>query len=262
MLATASAARAAEPTYLLALGDSLSIGIQPDAYGNYTATNQGYADDLYAFYHARFPSLRLLKLGCSGETTNSMISGQPQSPCSYGAGSQLAEAVAFVQTHRVAVITLDIGADNLLQCFNLTTAAIDPTCIAAAVSTAPNDLVTILGALHAAAPNTLIVGMNYYDPFLAAWVFGPSGQALAAASLPIIRGFNQALETIYQTLHVPVADVAGTFRTEHFPANVVLALTWTWMGARPPRGPDVHPNALGYLAIASAFAKVITIAAP
>ena len=260
ILVTASGARAADPAYYLALGDSLSVGIQPDAHGNYVPTNQGYVDDLYAFYHARFPALQLVKLGCSGETTNSMISGPPQSPCSYPTGSQLSEAVAFLQTHPVALITLDIGADNLLQCFNLMTAHIDSSCIATGVSTAPNDLALILGALHNASPHTLIVGMNYYDPFLAAWIFGPSGQALARASLPIIRGFNHALETVYQALQVPVADVAGTFRTESFPSNVVRALTWTWMGAPPPRGPDVHPNVLGYFAIASAFAK--TIAAP
>jgi hypothetical protein len=29
------------------------------------------------------------------------------------------------------------------------------------------------------------------------------------------------------------------------------------MSAPPPRGPDVHPNAIGYWAIASAFVKTI-----
>jgi lysophospholipase L1-like esterase len=261
ILSTASGAFAAGRPYILALGDSLSIGIQPDGSGNYVATNQGYADDLYAFYHAQFPALRLAKLGCSGETTGSMRTGIG-SPCSYDAGNQLAEAVAFLGTHDVALITLDIGADNLLQCFDRTTLTIDSTCIAAAGASAPGDLVTILATLHAASPDTLIVGMNYYNPFLAAWIFGPAGQALAAKSVPLINGFNAALDAVYHGLYVPVADVAGTFRTNQFPANVVLALTWTWMAAPPPRGPDVHPNALGYLAIASAFAKAITIAAP
>ena len=186
-----------------------------------------------------------------------MISGPPESPCSYPAGNQLSEALTFLQTHRVALITIDIGADNLLKCFNVIIAQLDVICLDKAVSTAANDLATILGALRNASPDTLIVGMNYYDPFLAAWVFGPSGQALATASLPIMRAFNNVLETVYRTLQVPVADVAGTFRTEHFPANVVRALTWTWMGAPPPRGPDVHPNVFGYFAIATAFAKTI-----
>ena len=189
-----------------------------------------------------------------------MIAGPPQSPCSYPAGSQLAQAVAFLQTHHVALVTIDIGADNLLQCFDVATARIDPVCLANGVATVPNDLATILATLKTASPQTLIVGMNYYDPFLAAWVFGPAGRALAVASLPLIRDFNQVLETVYQALQVPVADVAGTFRMERFPTNVVLALTWTWMSAPPPRGPDVHPNALGYFAIASAFAKAISAA--
>jgi hypothetical protein len=38
---------------------------------------------------------------------------------------------------------------------------------------------------------------------------------------------------------------------------VFITLTWTWMGAPPPLGPDVHPNAIGYLAIAGAFAGTI-----
>ena len=39
--------------------------------------------------------------------------------------------------------------------------------------------------------------------------------------------------------------------------NVLIELTWTWIGAPPPRGPDTHPNAVGYLAIAGAFYKAI-----
>ena len=258
-LATAAGVRA-EDSHYLALGDSLAIGVQPASDGSYQPMHHGYVDDLYALFHSRFPALQLTKFGCSGETTSSMISGL-QSPCSYPAGSQLSEAVAFIQSHHVALITLDIGADNLLPCF--LGLSINANCVANATLTAANDLATILGTLHAAAPHALIVGMNYYDPLLAAWVYGPNGQALASLSLPLVRGFNQALETIYQALHVPVANVAATFRINNpqgvTPLNVALALVWTWMGAPPPRGPDVHPNALGYAAIASAFAKVIAV---
>jgi len=259
-LSTATGVRAEDPTYFVALGDSLAIGIQPAANGSYVPTNRGYVDDLYAFYHSRFPALHLVKFGCSGETTSSMITGL-QSPCSYPAGSQLSEALAFLQSHRVGLITLDIGANNMFACFFAV--PLDPNCVANAASTAANDLAVILGALHAASPHTLIVGMNYYDPFLAAWVFGPTGQALATLSLPLVRGFNHALETVYQALQVPVANVAATFRINSpqgvTPLNVAVALGWTWMGAPPPRGPDVHPNTLGYAAIAAAFAKVIAV---
>jgi lysophospholipase L1-like esterase len=255
VFAIAADALAAEPVYYLALGDSLAIGVQPAQDGSLVPTNQGYVDDLYAFYRPRNPGLQMVKLGCSGETTSSMITGV-ESPCVYASGSQLSAAVAFLQTHRVALITLDIGGDNLLHCVNLS-APIDPACVSAESATAASDLATILGTLHAYAPGVVIAGMNYYDPFLAAWIFGPNGPAFAAASLLANTAFNNALATIYQLLNVRMADVASAYRTSTFPTNVLAALAWTWMGARPPRGPDVHPNGVGYAVIAGAFVKAI-----
>lgn len=262
-LAITSQARAADPPYYLALGDSLAIGIQPDETGKYEPTDQGYADDLHAILQPYVPTLRLAKLGCSGETTTSMISGQ-DSPCTYPAGSQLAQALVFLQKHRVELITIDIGADDLLGCFRLATATIDQGCVSNAFVSTPNHLAAILATLRAAAPNALIVGMNYYDPFVPLWIFGPAGQALASGSLAVMTVFNGTLASIYQALQVPMANVAGTFRIDGTPpritvANTILALGWTWMSGQPPRGPDVHPNALGYFAIASAFAKVIAV---
>lgn len=253
-VASATGARAQAPHYL-ALGDSLAIGIQPAPDGTYVPTNQGYVDDLYALARTRVPTLQLAKLGCLGETTSSMITGV-QSNCYQAPDSQLQQAVDFLDTHNVVLVTLDIGAGNLLQCFSLS-APIDPACVVAATTTATNDLAVIVGMLRIHAPNALIVGMNYYDPFAAAWIFGTAGRALATASVTATLFFNQALEGVYNALNTPVADVEATFRTASFPANVILALGWTWMSAPPPRGPDVHPNALGYAAIASAFAKAI-----
>jgi lysophospholipase L1-like esterase len=260
----ASRAAAADPPYYLALGDSLAIGIQPDANGDYVPTAQGYVDDLYAFLHARFPALQLAKLGCSGETTAMMYSGQG-SPCYPPPGkSQLGQALDFLATHRVALITIDIGADDLLRCFTAQPVQVAQTCIATALQMAPGYLAGILSQLHTAAPDALIVGMNYYDPFLAAWLSGPTGQALAGLSLDIVTRFNIELAMIYRVHRVPMADVAATFRIDDASPritapNITLALAWTWMSAQPPRGPDVHPNAFGYLAIASAFAKVLAI---
>ena len=57
------------PSYYLALGDSLAVGIQPNAAGALLPTNRGYVDHLYALSKLHQPSLRLRKLGCSGETT-------------------------------------------------------------------------------------------------------------------------------------------------------------------------------------------------
>jgi hypothetical protein len=75
--------------------------------------------------------------------------------------------------------------------------------------------------------------MNYYDPFLAAWVLVSNGQALAAESLTATNGFNTLLEGIYQGFSIPVADVATTFQINNtaqipivkLPVNVFLTLT-------------------------------------
>src|SRR5688572_18688826 len=91
------------PSYYVALGDSVALGIQPNDEGALVETNQGFVDHLFALAKLRDPSLQLKKLGCSGETTTTMIVGRPE--CPYTLGSQLNEAVAFIQTHRVAFIT-------------------------------------------------------------------------------------------------------------------------------------------------------------
>ena len=217
-------------------------------------------DHLFALSKLRQPSLRLKKLGCSGETTTTMIVG---GVCPYTLGSQLADAVAFIQTHRVAFITLSIGGANVLGCFSL--GGIDPALRCRTAWTSSElELGQILAALRAAAgPGVRIVGMNYYDPFLAAWILGAQGQALAAASLQATNGLNDLLGSLYYAFQVPVADVAGAYRINdvtpvpgfNLPLNVLLELRWTWIGASPPVGPDIHPNATGYRVIALAFLK-------
>jgi lysophospholipase L1-like esterase len=250
----------AQSTYYLALGDSLAIGIQPSLHGD-VPTNQGYADDLYRVFRAHIPGLRFMKLGCSGETTTTMLQG---GSCSYSTGSQLAQAVAFIETHRVSFITLDIGANDIDHCISIS--GIDAGCVQAASTTLATNLPKILAALRAAGGSTPIVAMNYYDPFLAAWTLVPSGQTLAESTVQATDAFNQLLEGVYGAFSIPVADVAQTFQINNFtlipfinlPVNVFITLTWTWMGAPPPLGPDVHPNAIGYLAIAGAFAGKIS----
>jgi lysophospholipase L1-like esterase len=254
---------AAAQSYYVALGDSLSVGYQPINGG--IPTTQGYADDLYALYSTRIPGLSLTKLGCPGETAASMVQG---GICpNYPAGtSQLEAAISFLQSHQVALVTLDIGANDVDGC--VSTTGIDKTCIESGFASVSANLPWILSQLRkAAGPKTLIVGMNYYDPFLAAWELGGNGQALAVQSLATATEFNVLLGAIYQVFRVPVADVAQAFRIYNFlpvpgenvPVNVFLTLTWTWMAAPPPVGPDIHPNASGYAVIAGAFAAKITI---
>ena len=249
----------AQSAYYLALGDSLAIGLQPSLHGD-VPTNQGYADDLYKVFRTRIPGLGLAKLGCSGETTTTMLEG---GICNYSAGSQLAEAVAFLETHHVSFITLDIGADDIDHCIAIS--GIDAECIQTASINVATNLPKILAALRAAGGPIPIIAMNYYDPFVAAWTLIPSGQTLAELTVQATNTFNGLLEQVYGAFSIPVADVARTFQINNFtvvpfinlPVNVFISLTWTWIGAPAPLGQDVHPNAIGYLAIAEAFAGKI-----
>jgi len=102
-------------SYYLALGDSLSRGVQPDAAGASVETAQGYPDLVYSQLRRGHPGLRLVQLGCPGETTETMMHG---GICRYPGGSQLAAAVAFLRAHRghLLLITIDIGANDPEHC--------------------------------------------------------------------------------------------------------------------------------------------------
>jgi lysophospholipase L1-like esterase len=254
-------------SYYLSLGDSLSRGVQPNPAGASVPTNQGYPDQLYAMLRADDPGLRLVKLGCSGETTSTMIHG---GICAYRGGSQLAAATAFLRTHRgrVSLLTIDIGANDPNSCIIHPSFSKIAACIESAVPDTVGNLTKILQALRAAGGSKLrIVGMSYYVPELAEWRNGLAGRVIARLSEQLAAGYNNLLTSAYTTIGARVADVAGAFRSGDFtsvlarpalgmlPRNVALICSWTWACAPSPRGPNQHPNAAGYLAIARAFRR-------
>jgi lysophospholipase L1-like esterase len=259
-------------TYYLALGDSLSQGVQPDAMGTSVKTGQGYADQLYAMLRRSQPSLQLVKLGCQNETTATMIHG---GICRYPDGSQLAAAVAFLTAHRgqVHLVTIDIGANDPEDC-GLSGLRTITTCIETDLPRAISNLDTILTRLRAAAgPGVRIIGMSYYLPALAEWRQGTIGQGIALVSERLAVVYNDMLERAYASSGIPVANVFGAFQTSDFgnrasvpgvgtvPRNVALICQWTWECASPPRGPNQHANQAGYGVIARAFLSAAGLSA-
>ncbi len=109
------------------------------------------------------------------------------------------------------------------------------------------------------------MGMNYYDPFLAAYLLGET--TLASESLTVTGAFNQLLEGVYQRAGDQVADVQSAFKTLDttpvtyadmtVPLDVAVICELTWMCDSTP---NIHPNARGYQAIAEAFVKVPAVA--
>jgi lysophospholipase L1-like esterase len=264
-----SADRAGPRTsYYLALCDSLSQGIQPDAAGVGVPTGQGYADQLYAMLRRGDRGLRLVKFGCNGATTGMMLGGGGL--CRYRGGSQLAAAVSFLRAHRghISLITMDIGANDPDSCITRPAALEMAECVTQSFPETAANLTKIMYRLRATVGERVrIIGMNYYVPALAQWRDGLLGQAVARASEQVVAGYNRMLSTVYEAFGARVADVFGAFHSADFdgrvllraggtvPRNVAAICQWTWECAPPPRGPNVHARPAGYGVIARAFLR-------
>jgi lysophospholipase L1-like esterase len=255
----------------VSVGTSLSVGIQPDENGLNQRSNEGYADQLFDIIEPRYREIRLVKLGCPGETTATMMAG---GICTYPKGSQLAEAVSFLHAHKdkVELITIDMGVNDILADGCIVGTAVDFDCINGALFKISTNLPLILTALRDAAdPGTPIVGMNYYNTFLAAWLSGPAGQILAMQSAGLANFLNYGvLGPTYSYFGIPVADVAGAFYSNDFtnmvpfpepffmvPRNVAVICQLTYMCVPPPVGPNIHATPDGYGVIAATFAAIL-----
>jgi lysophospholipase L1-like esterase len=258
-------------SYYLSLGDSLAVGVQPDSSGASVPTEDGYANRLYGMLHGKLRGLRLVKLGCSGETTVTMIHG---GICSYPGGSQLAAAEAFLRQHRgrVALVTIDIGANDPNSCIlgGLPAGKI-PGCVNGTIGRTLGDLRVIMSGLRSAGGNQVpIIGMTYYVPELAGWLVSRSGKEIAVLTERLVAGYNGMLSRVYRQYGAEVANVFGAFRSADFtskvrlpgygllPRNVATVCDWTWACASSPRGPNEHANNTGYAVIARQFLLAYT----
>jgi len=235
------------PVYYLSLGTSLAAGVQADfpescesvvtdvSYPGFIAENISADQDIR--------KLRHVNLGCPGETSDTFIDG---GLCKFPHGSQLEEALNFLHAHGkfTGLITIDLGANDALPCFDDPPGGDIEGCFFAAVANLSSNLSDVLDALQQAAPGVPIVGMNYYNPLL---VVDP-------ASAPLQNALNAALQVVYGTraVPIPVADVAGAFSANP-PGEQELLCEWTWMC----NCFNIHPNVLGYEAIANAFNPVL-----
>lgn len=262
----APALRGTGPSYYLSLGDSLAVGVQPDDQGRSVPTPDGYADQLYQRLQRTDRSLRLVKLGCSGENTTTMLGG---GICGYQGGSQAAAAVSFLRAHpgRVRLVTLDIGANDLNHCAQ-NAQQVDLMCAVDGLTSIGDNLPALLRMLREVAPRVPVIAMNYYDPFLYAWLTGSSGPRTAIGTVALIAGVNKQLEDSYHQFGVRVVSVQDAFATTdllrtvntdrgRLPIAVARICDWTWMCADAPYGPNIHANREGYRVIAETFLAAI-----
>lgn len=273
-------------TYL-ALGDSVGAGTQQPL----PFTDNGYTNVLYKHLRTEYGFDEFVNLACPGDDTVEMRFGiggaSPFGSVCYGpfaqlppgGSSQLDAAVAYLTAHpgEVRLITIVVGANDILACD--VTAPPDEleACLATQLGQIAANLPVIVGTLQAVAPGVPIVAMNYYNPNLALWLTGPDGQALAIQSLALTSLFNGTLQAVYDAFGVPVADVAaafGTFNTAGDPPkNVRRICHLTLMCERSADGlvlsdydpvtpgpqTDIHPSNPGYRKIAGTHAELIEI---
>ena len=272
-------------TYL-ALGDSVAAGTQQPL----PFTSNGYTNKLFDHLEDEFEFDTFVNLACPGDDTVEMRFGiggastfgslcyGPFAVLPPGGTSQLDAAVAYLLAHpgEVRLISIVMGANDILACDPTDPPPVLNACLAAQLGQIGANLPVIIGTLQAVAPGVPIVAMNYYNPNLAFWVTGPAGQALATQSLALTTVFNGTLEAIYNAFSVPVADVEtafGTFKTRGGdpPKNVRRVCKLTLMCEKSGRtfvlsdsdpvtpGPqtDIHPSNKGYKRIANTHADLI-----
>jgi lysophospholipase L1-like esterase len=231
--------------YYLALGDSLAAGYQP--VGGVDLTG-GYTDDVLAGIQATNPKTQLVNLACPGERSTSMVSG---GICPYDQGSQLDQALEFLHAHGryTRAITVQIGANDVQRCVDRTTLVIDLICIQAGMADVATYLPMILGKLRTQAPDAQVIVLNYYNPFLAAWLTGDT--ALAQQSAQLQATLNAIIAQAAAASGSTLADVATAFRSTDWtlvggvPTNVAYICRYTWMCTRN----DIHANDAGYTLI-------------
>lgn len=235
-------------SYYLSLGDSLAQGVQPNAAGVSVETDQGYADQLYASLRVGDPGLQLVKLGCPGETTGSMISG---GICSYPQGSQLAAAVSFLQAHpgQVSLVTIDIGANDVFLCQETTADACASTPeFDAVLQEIGANLTTIYTLIRDVARyHGLLVALTYYST---SYSNPPSAQeagleALDSVIASVTQKFGGKVADGFAAFEGPSAAFGGSACA----AGLLIKL--------PDGTCDIHPSPAGHRLLAQAIKDVI-----
>jgi lysophospholipase L1-like esterase len=231
----------------LALGDSVAAGV-----GASDPAVTGYAPRLYDLLREEpscqplgrpgCASLALRNLAVSGATSTTLLADQLP--------AALTELQARNGDHNprndVLVVTIDIGGNDVFGVVPSCTAGVTPECIAliqARLVTFEANFTEILGRLRAAAaPDTAIVAMTYYNPLASCRLaaLAPLADVVLEGG-PGLEGLNDRIRRISAANGVAVADAYGKLG----PDDLV-------------GGTDcLHPSDAGHQIIAEVFAAAL-----
>jgi lysophospholipase L1-like esterase len=264
MLSAGQGAQAAatSKTYYVSLGDSYSVGYQPDR-----GSTPGYTVVV-----AKATRLTLVNFGCGGATTTSLVSsiGCPDvlphttGGVTYPTTTQEAAALSFLNAHRghIGLITVSIGGNDVTACASRSNPI---SCVATAVSGITKNVTSLAAALRTAAgPRVPLIGLTYPDVILGSYVYPthPAGAAaLSLAKLSVVAFkslINPALAKAYGSAQGSLVDVTKatgayvpltrTVRSRAYgtiPAAVASVCTLTWFCAQG----NIHATTKGYTLI-------------
>lgn len=288
-----------ESSYYLSLGDSLTVGVQPDDNGTPQETGDGYTDVLHRTLYDSDSTLQHERMGCGGEDTTTFLEGGiPQCESKYERRAQMEAAENFLieNESRVDLVTLTIGGNNFTRCVDVDDIdlegdddlTLDVECVDEGLELIETEVPAIAERLReAAGPDVQIIGMTYYNPFLAALLLEdedepadevtddetpegagevegdlPEGQSLVEYTTEVLQEMNQTLRDTYEASGIDVADVEDLFDSDDFevpadsdtgmPTNLQAICDLTWM-CDTDVGPDIHTNQAGAQEIAALF---------
>jgi len=217
--------------FYVALGDSLAANVGvANAFDGYVSRLHNQLELIDGRDYG------LLNTGISGETSGTLIRS-----------GQLDTALEFMRNNRVAYITIDIGANDLLGHLSSADCGDDfdaPACqnrIADAMISFEANISTIFERLRQAAPEATIVYIRAYNPFSLG-----TGVEFERRSSDTVDALNDAAARASAEWEILIADAFS-------PMEGTTAVT-THMLDTPP---DIHPNPLGYDIIAQAALEEI-----
>ena len=260
--------------YYVSMGDSMAVGSQldPDT-GTPHETNQGYTDQVYRALRRTYPKLKHVRIGCGGETAASLISG---GLCEYTNGSQLDEALSFIEGNsgRIVLLTLNIGSNDVAfsGCLGIPDPLEQSGCFQQTFQTLGGNLGHILQKITAAGQGSFpIVASNLNNKYLNSWLQGGPGRDFAKLSAQLELVINsQVFQPLYSAFGIKVADLAKAFDSQDFttlvgsdlpppndvlPLNVAMVCEYTYACPHPESGlpVDFHFNTEGYSIVAREF---------
>jgi len=219
--------------YYVALGDSLAANV------GVTRPRNGYVSRLHKWLQQRDGAqYGLRNFGVSGATSGTLIRD-----------GQLDDALAFIETHEVAYVTIDIGANDLLGHLGSEDCSADldyAACrdrIETSRAAYTGNIHEVFRRLRDAAPDATIVFLRAYNPFSLG--FG-TGVGFEAQSNETLDAFNDIAAGAAVPYSILVAD--------GFTPMLGTTASTTHMLDSPP---DIHPRAIGYDILAVAITLAI-----